>query len=300
MSAMMTENKNVDVGAGCGVDLSTMDQNYPSLCIPRVFSNITRERVFNCFKDLRIGFIDRIDMVQRTAENGDHFQRVFVHLRWNRSEQANKARARILAGGTIKIVYDDPWFWKVSANRTVKRERRPDSKRPGRKQATINFEDMDDDVVGESLLQRKAERGDSGGLGQGQGQRQKGEASAVRPRMLGDFVRQGGRADVRESQRDRKAKASACIETCDPVDDIPDFHEDNYHLDFAPSPQEDDDDSEIDEHTGRPKKMSDYILVGKPKQKRVAAAGSSAKPKLVIKVEESEAGEVKTVENLPV
>lgn len=127
------------------VDLSALPPNVPSLCIPRVFKNITRERVFNCFKDLGIGFVDRIDMVPRKTDNGEEFQRVFVHLRWNRSEQASKARSRVLAGKEIKIIYDEPWFWKVSANRSVSRDAR-DSRdaRPGdRPRATLA---LDDDI----------------------------------------------------------------------------------------------------------------------------------------------------------
>jgi hypothetical protein len=131
-----------------GVDLSALPPNVPSLCIPRVFKNITRERVFNCFKDLGIGFVERIDMVPRKAENGDEFQRVFVHLRWNRTDQAAKARSRVLAGKEIKIVYDEPWFWKVSANRSVSRDQARDSNRresgPGdRSRATLALEDDD-------------------------------------------------------------------------------------------------------------------------------------------------------------
>ena len=134
-----------------GVDLSALPPNVPSLCIPRVFKNITRERVFNCFKDLGIGFVERIDMVLRKAENGDEFQRVFVHLRWNRTEQASKARSRLLAGKEIKIVYDEPWFWKVSANRSVSRDQSRDSNRresgpSDRSRATLAIDDDDLEV----------------------------------------------------------------------------------------------------------------------------------------------------------
>lgn len=128
------------------VDLAALPPNVPSLCIPRVFKNINRERVFNCFKDLGIGFIERIDVVPRTAENGEQFQRVFVHLRWNRSEQASKARSRLLGGKEIKIVYDDPWFWKVSANRSVSREKpQQREKSHDKPRATLALDDHDDD-----------------------------------------------------------------------------------------------------------------------------------------------------------
>lgn len=91
----------------------------PSLCIPRVFANVTRERVEAVFHELGIGHITRVDMVVRTGEKGEPLKRVFVHLQWNNSENARRARERLLGGNDIKIIYDEPWFWKVSANRSA-------------------------------------------------------------------------------------------------------------------------------------------------------------------------------------
>lgn len=126
------------------VDLSALPPNVPSLCIPRVFKNITRERVMSCFKDLNLGFVERVDMVPRKSENGDEFQRVFIHLRWNKSEQSSKARSRVLAGKEIKIIYDEPWFWKVSANRSVSRDSSARDSRDSRvSRATLALEDDD-------------------------------------------------------------------------------------------------------------------------------------------------------------
>jgi len=166
-----------------GVDLSALPPNVPSLCIPRVFKNITRERVFNCFKDLGIGFVERIDMVPRKADNGDEFQRVFVHLRWNRTEQAAKARSRLLAGKEIKIVYDEPWFWKVSANRSVSRDQSRDSNRResgqgDRSRATLAIDD--DDLEG-SIRNVKAQN---------------------------DRDRKGGRQDNRGPRRDQAPRGT--------------------------------------------------------------------------------------------
>jgi len=94
----------------------------PSLCIPRVFANITEKRVAFVVREVGLGEIDRIDMVSKTAEDGTKFQRVFIHFKkWNQSETAQRARERVLSGKDIKIVYDDPWFWKLSANRAVQR-----------------------------------------------------------------------------------------------------------------------------------------------------------------------------------
>ena len=92
----------------------------PSLCIPRVFANITKDRVSRVFYDLNLGEVDRIDMIPRTSEKGEKFQRVFVHFKyWASNQNAHAAKERVLSGGELKIVYDDPWFWKVSLNKSA-------------------------------------------------------------------------------------------------------------------------------------------------------------------------------------
>ena len=102
------------------VNVSMLPNNFPSLCVPRMFPNITKDRITQVFGDLDIGIIDHIDMLQKTTPTGEKFQRVFVHFsQWKNNPQAIKARARVLEGKEIKIIYDDPWFWKVSANRAV-------------------------------------------------------------------------------------------------------------------------------------------------------------------------------------
>jgi hypothetical protein len=102
------------------IDLRTLPANVPVLCIPRVYSNIGENRIRRIFEDLDMGDLDRIDVVSKVSEKGEKFNRVYVHFRrWSNSDNANMARERLLEGKDIKIVYDDPWFWKVSAYREV-------------------------------------------------------------------------------------------------------------------------------------------------------------------------------------
>jgi hypothetical protein len=97
-------------------DLST-----PSICIPRVFSNITKERVWNVFKELNLGHIERIDMVNKENDKGEKFKRVFVHLKyWNSSDESQETRKRLMDGEKVKIVYDEPWFWLISKSNVEK------------------------------------------------------------------------------------------------------------------------------------------------------------------------------------
>jgi hypothetical protein len=102
-------------------DFKTLPVNMPVLCIPRVHRNIDETRIRKIFHELNIGVLERIDIVTKRSdkENKDNnFNRVFVHFRqWNDSENAVKARERLLEGKEIKIIYDNPWFWKISAYR---------------------------------------------------------------------------------------------------------------------------------------------------------------------------------------
>ena len=122
------------------IDFRTLPNNVPSLCIPRVFSNWTENRIRRIFDDLGMGEIQRIDVVSKTTEKGEKFNRVFVHFkRWFANKNADMARERLLNGKEIKIVYDDPWFWKVSAYREANKTEHP--VREERPRATIKFDD---------------------------------------------------------------------------------------------------------------------------------------------------------------
>jgi hypothetical protein len=112
------------------LDLAAIPFNVPSLCIPRVFANISKERVDAVFRKLDIGKVERIDMIERTDDKGQTWKRVFVHLQWNDSELSRSARERLLCGNDVKVVYEDPWFWKVSANRSTRETQVRDAPRP--------------------------------------------------------------------------------------------------------------------------------------------------------------------------
>ena len=114
------------------VDTSSLRASEPSICIPRVFKNITEARVRAILAKLDLGDIERVDMVQRTNEKGEEFQRVFIHFKEWFSENVNgdentraiEVRQRLLNGIEVKVVYDEPWFWKLSASKVPRPEDR--------------------------------------------------------------------------------------------------------------------------------------------------------------------------------
>ena len=118
--------------------------NAMSICIPRAFENITEARVVKVFEALNIFDIVRIDMVKRVNEKGEKFQRIFVHIKtWFETADALKARERLLSGKELKIVYDDPWFWKVSLNTWTPKPKAPPVAYDRKPKIRLEFEEED-------------------------------------------------------------------------------------------------------------------------------------------------------------
>ena len=128
------------------IDFRTLPANVPVMCIPRVFPNIDEKRIRRIFDELNMGEIDRVDIVGKTTEKGEKFNRVFVHFRkWHSNSNADTARERLINGKEIKIIYDEPWFWKISAYRSQEQTRpqRP-QQQVQRPQPRLQFDDEEE------------------------------------------------------------------------------------------------------------------------------------------------------------
>lgn len=76
------------------------------------------------FKQLKFGIIDRIDMIQRENRNGEKYQRVFIHFKfWFNTNYAENVKTKLVRGDDVKVVYDEPWFWKISMSKVAKPEK---------------------------------------------------------------------------------------------------------------------------------------------------------------------------------
>ena len=111
-------------------DSSSNSPSYPSICIPRTFSNITDRQVKNVFEQVfGLNSVERVDLIRRKGADGKDFQRVFVHFKaWPQHEEACRIREKLIKGNEIKLVYNEPWFWKCRAS-TSKKPSNPRSKR---------------------------------------------------------------------------------------------------------------------------------------------------------------------------
>ena len=90
------------------------DPENPSIVIPHVFATIGEKRVFAIFRRLKIGYIDRIEFLNKTDKNGRKFNTVFIHFtHWFDNPSSNALKRNLLNQKPAKILYDQPWFWHI-------------------------------------------------------------------------------------------------------------------------------------------------------------------------------------------
>lgn len=106
--------------------------NEPSICIPRMYSNLNSKYVYDVFADLfGAQFIDCVDSVNKMNEKGEEYKRAFVHFHsWPNTYEAQEFRRRLLDGKEVKVSYSDPWFWKCSASRVPRPDAREQNVQP--------------------------------------------------------------------------------------------------------------------------------------------------------------------------
>ena len=110
------EYNNDDAAAAGAVVVHQQEFVSPSLCIPRTHANIRKERIFAVLRSLGLGFIGRIDIVEKVDEKtGAPFIRVFIHFtKWFQNAQTRQFLEHLETQKSANIVYDEPWFWKVT------------------------------------------------------------------------------------------------------------------------------------------------------------------------------------------
>ena len=94
------------------------DANGVSICIPRMFNNISFRRVRNVFIKQNWGFVERVDVIHY----GDH-KKAFVHFRpnsWNWTRRNQQILEQLQRGEQIHLRYEQgkPWFWHVGISYT--------------------------------------------------------------------------------------------------------------------------------------------------------------------------------------
>jgi hypothetical protein len=104
-----------------------------SLFIPRVFENITKERIVDIFENkMFIGKINHIDIV---AVQEKKYNRVFIHFDYwfPTSNSYNIQKSLIIDNEeSTKLYYDNLWYWLILENKKI----------PSKPNVIIQYDDM--------------------------------------------------------------------------------------------------------------------------------------------------------------
>ena len=86
------------------------------ICIPRIDASISNEYIFKIFTRLKIGDIQKITDIPLRSDND--YKRVFIKVRWDMNQSNSEYMyTRLRSGETVKVVYEMPWYWKITASK---------------------------------------------------------------------------------------------------------------------------------------------------------------------------------------
>tara|TARA_Y100000992_G_scaffold124944_1_gene81937 strand:+ start:662 stop:979 length:318 start_codon:yes stop_codon:yes gene_type:complete len=90
-----------------------LESTTTSLCIPRIHNSINKDYIYKVFCKLKIGYILKVKELFIKKEKGD-YKRIIIHLKWNtNTENGKRMKQQLEEGKTIKVVYQEPWYWKI-------------------------------------------------------------------------------------------------------------------------------------------------------------------------------------------
>jgi hypothetical protein len=86
-----------------------------SICIPRIESSIPKDYIYKTIYNLQIGSIEKITEIP--LRNDPTHKRVIIKLLWNKTTSSANIQKTLANTGSIKLVYDMPWYWKIYSAR---------------------------------------------------------------------------------------------------------------------------------------------------------------------------------------
>ena len=121
---------------------NSRNENGIVLCIPRVFKNITKRRVFACMCNTGWGEISHVDLI-----NCGSYQKAFVHFvpnGWNCGSEPEAILRLLQAGQEVVFTYDvndkhpEGWFWKISISKALNPKYRQMPRNPRRQTVDLS------------------------------------------------------------------------------------------------------------------------------------------------------------------
>jgi len=97
----------------------------PSIYIPFVNFSCSEEYISNIFKTLLIGEVNRVDLIRKEGVT-PHYM-AFIHFNyWYDNTASNNLRRKIIDEQSVRIVYDDPYYWVAYKNKNpIRSEKYP-------------------------------------------------------------------------------------------------------------------------------------------------------------------------------
>ena len=87
-----------------------------SLCIPRVNNTIPKEYIQTKIDKLGLGKKEYI--AERPLKNEEDYKRIIIKYKWNyKNEHVENIKKTINELGSLKYVYNMPWYWKICSTR---------------------------------------------------------------------------------------------------------------------------------------------------------------------------------------
>ncbi len=88
--------------------------NIASICIPRVESSISKDFIYQKISEMKAGNIRHITEIP--LRNDPTQKRIIIKIAWdNNNSHSNKIQQILSEFGSIKLVYNMPWYWKIVA-----------------------------------------------------------------------------------------------------------------------------------------------------------------------------------------
>ena len=87
-----------------------------SICIPRVDSTMSRNYIEQIIYNMNIGYIERLN--EFPLRNYPSHKLIIMKIKWNtKNMKTNKILSQLNEMGSVNLVYDMPWYWKICTAR---------------------------------------------------------------------------------------------------------------------------------------------------------------------------------------
>ena len=106
------------------IQQNSNDESGISLCIPFIFKSVTKEKIFAVIRSMKVGHIERIDIV----DVNDKQNKAFIHFakgKWSYSENALNILNDMKAGIPWIVPYCRTGFWKIGISTAEKPQETP-------------------------------------------------------------------------------------------------------------------------------------------------------------------------------